>query len=82
MRRINLSGIGFVKDPSVRDALNEIQLASAEVDLTDIANTFIVSGSYTRTTTLNVTSPTLANAVAFLATFIDDCKRGGANRST
>jgi len=82
MRRVNLSGIGFVQDQAVKDSLREIELASAEVDLTDIANAFTVSGAYTRTTTLNVTSPTVANIAAFLATFIDDCKRGGANRTT
>jgi hypothetical protein len=82
MRRVNLAGLGLIQDPGVRSALQEIALASAEVDLLDIANAFTVSGTYTRTTSLNVTTPTLANAVAFLATFIDDCKRGGANRST
>lgn len=82
MRRVNLTGVGLVQDPAARQSLRELELASAEVDLTDIATAFTISGSYTRTTTLNVSAPTLANAVAFLATFIDDCKRGGANRST
>jgi hypothetical protein len=82
MRRVNLTGLGFITDPATRSALQAIELASAEVDLLDIANAFIVSGTYTPTRTLNVTTPTLANAVAFLATFIDDCKRGGSNRST
>ena len=82
MRRVNLLSLGLVKDQAARDALRAIELASAEVDLTDIANAFSVSGTYTKTRTLNVTSPTLANAVAVLATFIDDCKRGGTNRST
>jgi hypothetical protein len=82
MRRVNLTGLGFVQDPAIRSALQAIELASAEVDLLDIANAFTVSGTYTQTRTLNVTAPTLANAVAFLATFIDDCKRGGSNRST
>lgn len=82
MRRVTLPGLGMVKDPAALNALKEIQLASGEVDLTDIANAFTVSGAYTRTTTLNVTAPTAANIAAFLATFIDDCKRGGANRST
>jgi hypothetical protein len=77
-----LLNLGSVQDPSVKTALQAIQLASAQVDLTDIANAFTVSGTYTQTRTLNVTSPTLANAVAVLATFIDDCKRGGQHRST
>jgi hypothetical protein len=82
VRRVNLTGLGFIQDPAVRSALQAIELASAEVDLTDIASAFTVSGAYTQTRSLNVTSPTLANAVAVLATFIDDCKRGGTNRST
>jgi hypothetical protein len=82
MRRVNYTDTGKIQDQAARAAILAIIRASAEVDLTDIANAFTVSGSYTRTTTLNVTTPTLANAVAFLATFIDDCKRGGANRST
>jgi hypothetical protein len=82
MRRVNLTGLGFIKDPATRDALQAIELASAEVDLTDIASAFSVTGTYTPTRTLNVTAPTLANAVAVLATFIDDCKRGGTFRST
>lgn len=82
MRRVDLHNLGSIKDQVARDAIQELMLASAEVDLTDIANGFIISGNYTKTRTLNVTTPTLANAVAFIATFIDDCKRGGANRST
>lgn len=83
MRRVNLTGsLGFIKDQATRTALQELESASAENDLLDIANEFTISGSYVRTTTLNVTTPTLANAVAFLATFIDDCKRGGAHRTT
>lgn len=82
MRRVDLTQLGLVKDTAVAAALKEIMLASAEVDLTDIANGFKVSGSFTETRVLNVTSPTLANAVAFLATFIADCQRGGATRTT
>lgn len=82
MRRVDLQMLGLVRDPAVREALREIALASAEVDLTDISNAFTVDGSYTETRTLNVTSPTLENLVAFVATFIDDCKRGGEHRTT
>ena len=82
MKRVTLVSVGFVKDEAVRSALKEIEGASAEFNLLDIANAFTMNGSYTQTRELNVTSPTLANAVAFLATFIDDCKRGGATRTT
>jgi hypothetical protein len=82
MRRVNLNMVGLITDPNARAAVQAIELASAEVDLTDISNAFTVSGTYTQTRTLNVTSPTLANIAAVLATFIDDCKRGGQYRST
>ena len=82
MKRVTLVSVGLVKDDAVRSALKEIEGASAEFNLLDIASAFSMNGTYTQTRVLNVTSPTLANAVAFLATFIDDCKRGGANRST
>jgi hypothetical protein len=82
MRRVNLNMLGLITDPSTRAALQALELASAEVDLTDISNAFTVSGTYTQTRILNVTTPTLANIAAVLATFIDDCKRGGQYRST
>ena len=82
MRRVDLHMLGMIRDPAVREAIREIALASAEVDLTDISNAFTVSGTYTPTRTLDVTTPTLQNLVAFVATFIDDCKRGGQNRTT
>lgn len=82
MRRVNLNMVGLITDPNARAAVQAIELASAEVDLTDISNAFTVSGTYTQTRTLNVTTPTLANIAAVLATFIDDCKRGGQYRST
>lgn len=81
MRPVNLPQIGTVRDPIAREAFKEIELASKEVDLLDIANAFTVNGSFTETRELNVTAPTLANAVAFLATFIADCKRGGQHRT-
>jgi hypothetical protein len=82
VRRVNPAGLGNIQDPAARDAIRQIVLASAEVDLLTIAGAFNNSGTYTPTRTLNVTSPTISNVVAVLATFIDDCKRGGQNRST
>ena len=82
MRRVNLTQIGLIKDQATRDAIRELELASAEVDLLDIANAFSVNGTFTETRVLNVTSPTLANAVAVLATFLADCRRGGQHRTT
>jgi hypothetical protein len=82
MRRVNLPQVGQIKDPSAREAIKEIELASAEVDLLDIASGFTIAGTYTETRTLNVGTSTLAQTQAFIATFIADCKRGGEHRST
>lgn len=83
MRAINIMNIiGRVKDPAVADALKEVELASAEFNILDMANAFTITGAYTETRTLNVGVSTLAQTQAFIATLIDDLKRGGANRST
>lgn len=83
MRSVFISNIiGRVKDPATADALKEIELASAEFNLLDIANAFTITGVYTRRTTLDVGVSTLAETQEFIATLIDDLKRGGENRST
>lgn len=82
MRAVNLNNLGAIKDPAVRQAIREVELASAEFNLVDIANAFTVNDTFTETRELNVSSPTLANAVAVIATFIADCKRGGQHRTT
>ena len=60
---------------------NQIVEASQSGDITDIGGAFTVTGTYTPTRTLNVTSPTLANIAAVLATLISDLNAGGANRT-
>lgn len=82
MRRVNLPTAGQIKDPLARDAIREIERASAEVDLLDITNAFTITGAFTETRTLNVGTSTLAETQAFIATFITDCKRGGQHRTT
>jgi hypothetical protein len=83
MRTVYISPIiGRVKDPATADALKEIELASAEFNLLDIANAFTINGAYTRRTTLDVGTSTLTETQEFIATLIDDLKRGGENRST
>lgn len=62
--------------------LREIEKASRENDIITLSNAFTVSGTYTATRTLNVSTATLSDLIAFVATFIDDCKRGGVNRTT
>jgi hypothetical protein len=83
MRAINISGlIGLVRDYAARDALKEVELASAEFNLVDIASPFTITGAYTETRELEPGVSTLAETQAFIATFIDDLKRGGQSRST
>lgn len=82
MRRVELTGaLGRIKDPAAKDALREIELASAEFNLVDIAAAFTIEGAFTETRTLNVGTSTLAETQAFIATFIEDLKRGGESRT-
>lgn len=83
MRAIQIGGaLSRVQDPAVVEALNEVERAAAEFNLVDIAGAFTITGSYTETRELEVGVSTLAETQAFIATFINDCKRGGAFRST
>jgi hypothetical protein len=66
----------------VQDAFNEVFRASQENDTIDIAQPYTITGSFTPTRTLNVTSPTIANVAAVLATLIQDLKRGGTSKTT
>lgn len=65
-------------DPAVRDLVQ----ASQENDVVDIAANFSLNGTYTQTTTLNLTSPTAANVAAVLATLLTIMQKGGINRTT
>jgi hypothetical protein len=65
-----------------QSALAEIQRASHENDLAEIAQSFSIIGTVTPTTALNVTSPTLANIANFVATLVQAMQRGGINRTT
>lgn len=71
-----------INPDNVRAALMEIDRASHENDLVEIAQNFSTTGAYTTTRTLNATAPTLANVVAVLATLIADMQKGGLNRTT
>lgn len=66
----------------VLSALRAIEQASYDSDLTTIFQNYAVSGAFTATRSLNAAAPTLANVVAVLATIIQDCQKGGANRTT
>lgn len=78
LHRNQLPGI----PPNLQALFNQIIEASQTGDNVDIGNAFTVIGTYPPTRTLNVTSPTLANVAAVLATLLADLKAGGANRTT
>jgi len=78
MNGVNLTGIR----PEIQSVFNQIFRASQEADVVDIGQAFTISGSFTPTRTLNVTSPTLANIAAVLATLISDLQRGGSTKTT
>jgi hypothetical protein len=66
---------------NVQSIFNEIFRASQDGDIVDIGQAFTITGTFTATRTLNVTSPTLANAVAVLATLISDLQHGGSTKT-
>lgn len=68
--------------PEIQRIFNLIFAASRDADLVDISQAFEITGTFTETRILNVSSPTLANIAAVLATFLADCQRGGQNRTT
>ena len=66
----------------IQNVFNEIFRASQEADIIDIGQAYTFTGTFTKTRQLNVTTPTLANAVAVLATLISDLQSGGTTKST
>lgn len=82
MRPVTIHSMGQIKDPVVKAAVEEFQRASQENDIAIIATNFTITGAFTDTRTLDVTSATLADVRAFIATLITDLKKGGATRTT
>lgn len=80
MRKLKKSQIAGLP-PNIQAAFNEIFRASQEADVVDIGGAFTITGTFTPTRTLNVTSPTLANAVAVLATLLSDLQHGGSTKT-
>lgn len=78
LHRLQLQGT----DPKLQALFNQIVQASQAGDITDIGGAFNITGTFTPTRTLNVTSPTIANVAAVLATLISDLTAGGSNRTT
>lgn len=62
--------------------LREIEKASRENDPVTLANNFVITGAYTPRRTIDATAATLTELREFVATFIDDLKRGGSTRTT
>ncbi len=62
-------------------AFREIQTASHEADVVEIAQNFSFTGTPTSTTNLNVSAPTVANVAAVLATLLQIMQKGGASRT-
>jgi hypothetical protein len=71
-----------VNPTNIPAAIEELQRASHENDVTEIANNLAITGAYTATRTLNAATATLADLRAFVATFVSDLQKGGANRTT
>lgn len=65
----------------LQGSLREIERASHESDLTEIGKAFSITGTFTPTFTLNVTSPTLANIANVIATLLDTIQKGGTTRT-
>lgn len=68
--------------PAVQQMYSEICRASQDGDIVDIGAAYTINGAFTETRTLNVSSPTIDNVAAVLATLIADLKRGGATKTT
>lgn len=66
----------------IQSVFNLIFKASRDADLVDIAQGYTITGTFTPTRILNVTSPTTANIAAVLATLLSDFQSGGPNRTT
>lgn len=81
MRKLNMPDLNSVQDPVVRRLFTQIVRASQEADVVDLGQAFTISGTYTATRTLNVTSPSLANIAAVLATFLSDLQHGGSTKT-
>lgn len=68
---------------NVPASLTEIERASHENDLVEIAQNFFVDNpAFTQAFTINTTAPTAVNCANFLATLITVMQRGGLKRTT
>ena len=66
----------------IQKVFNTIFSASQDADIVDLGQAYTITGTFTPTRELNVTSPTTANIAAVLATLLSDFQSGGQNRTT
>lgn len=68
---------------NVQASLTEIERASHEADLVEIAQNFTVdNAAFTEGFQVHTNSPSLANLAQVLATLITVMRKGGLNRTT
>jgi ketosteroid isomerase-like protein len=68
---------------NIQAALRELEQASHQADLVEIAKNFSPDvTTFTPTFTINTTAPTAANIANFIATLITTMQRGGLSTST
>lgn len=67
--------------PAIAKMFDEIAAASLDGDIIDIGQAYTITGTFTPTRNLNVTTPTAANIAAVLATLISDFKAGGSTKT-
>jgi len=67
---------------NIQNVFNEIFRASQDGAIEDLGSAYTITGTFTATRNLNVTTPTAANIAAVLATLISDLQRGGTSRTT
>ncbi len=67
---------------NIQNIFNEIFRASQDGAVEDLGSAYTITGTFTATRNLNVTTPTTANIAAVLATLISDLQRGGTSRTT
>jgi hypothetical protein len=82
MRPVTAPQTSQIKDMATKASIQELERASHEADITEMAQNFTFDASFTQTLALTVSSPTLANTNLVLATLLQMMQKGGLNRTT
>ena len=81
MKRLSLgSPLGADDTQWAFNALKQIEQASYE-DIEGTFDDFTITGTFTETRTLNASTATLSDVVAFIATMVSDIQKRGQNRN-